>query len=129
MVVALFGLVRSPLALLVPIVAVVEGLMFSSISMFFTSIAPSIYAFNFYYTIFLTPMFFFSGVFFPLSGLPPVVQQVAWFIPLTPAVNVTRSLVSGQLALASPADLAWVGLLLLFFFPLSVASMRRRLII
>ncbi len=126
---ALFGLVHSPWALLVPAVAVVEGLMFGSISMFFTSVAPSIYAFNFYYTIFLTPMFFFSSVFFPLSGLPPVVQQAAWFIPLTPVVNLTRSLVSGQLAVSSLADLAWVGLLILLFFPLAVASMRRRLII
>ena len=128
-VVALFGLVRSPFALLVPLVAFAEGLMFSSVSMFFTSIAPSIYAFNYYYTIFLTPMFFFSGVFFPLSGLPPVVQQVARFIPLTPVVNLTRSLVSGQLSLSSLGDLAWVGLLCLLFFPLAVASMRRRLIL
>jgi lipooligosaccharide transport system permease protein len=60
-VVAAFGLVDSPWAVLVLPMAALTGLMFSSIALFFTSVAPSIYSFNYYFTLFITPMFFVSG--------------------------------------------------------------------
>jgi lipooligosaccharide transport system permease protein len=127
-VIAAFGLVSSPWALLVLPLAVLAGLMFSSIALFFTSIAPAIYSFNYYFTLFITPMFFFSGVFFPLDDFPAIVQHVSWIIPLTPVVNLMRALVSGQ-----PGAGAWWGLAIILgiiaiFFPLSLVMMRRRLL-
>ena len=64
LIIALFGLIDSPLAILVPLLALLQGLMFGAIAMFFTSLAPSIYSFNYFFTLFIPPMFFFSGVFF-----------------------------------------------------------------
>jgi lipooligosaccharide transport system permease protein len=96
--------------------------------MFFTSIAPAIYSFNYYFTLFITPMFFFSGVFFPLDKLPEIVQHLSWVLPLTPAVNLIRALVTGH-----PGEGAWGGLAILIgliavFFTLSLKMMRRRLL-
>jgi len=127
-VIAAFGLVNSPWALLVLPLAVLTGLMFGSIALFFTSIAPTIYSFNYYFTLFITPMFFFSGVFFPLDAFSPNVQRLCWISPLTPAADLTRALVSGH-----PGDGSWWGLVIIVgltavFFPLSLFMMRRRLL-
>jgi len=127
-VVAAFGVVSSPWALLALPLAVLSGLMFASIALFFTSIAPSVYSFNYYYTLFITPMFFFSGVFFPLDGFPKIVQQLSWIAPLTPAANLTRAVISGELATGTWWGLAIIVGLTSVFFPLSVVIMRRRLL-
>jgi len=126
---AAFQLIHSPWALAIPAVAFLEGLMFASIAMLFTSVVPAIYSFNYYFTLFITPMFFFSGVFFPLSSFPPIVQSLSWIAPLTPVVHITRALVSGEFQ----PYLLWVFLLIValtvIFFYLSLVTMRRRLIV
>lgn len=127
-VVAAFGLVESPWALLVLPMAVLTGLMFSSIALFFTSVAPSIYSFNYYFTLFITPMFFLSGVFFPISAFPDAMQGLTWIAPLTPVADLTRAMVSGQ-----PGEGTWWGLAIIVgytavFFPLALIMMRRRLL-
>ncbi len=126
---AIFGLVHSPCALLIPPVCFVEGLMFASIALFFTSIVPSIYSFNYYFSLFITPMFFFSGVFFPLSSFPVVVQKISLVVPLTPVVHLTRGLVSGNLHPGLLLPLAIVVAFTIPFFLLSMFTMRRRLIV
>ena len=127
-VIAAFGLISSPWAILAPVLGVLGGLMFGSISMAATSVVPSIYSYNYFFTLFTTPMFFFSGVFFPLSSLPEVVQRVAWFLPLTPMVNLTRALVQGTFHAGLLLQLLYVVGLTTFFFLLSLYGMRRRLI-
>ncbi|MBM3156004.1 MAG: ABC transporter permease, partial [Chloroflexi bacterium] len=127
-VVSAFGLIHSPWALLVLPLALLTGLMFASIALFFTSVAPSIYSFNYYFTLFITPMFFFSGVFFPLDSFPEAVQRLAWISPLTSATDLTRAIVSGD-----PASGAWWSLGIVFgltavFLPLALFMMRRRLL-
>ncbi|OGO01090.1 MAG: ABC transporter permease [Chloroflexi bacterium RBG_13_53_26] len=127
-IIAAFGLVESPWALLVIPLAALAGLMFSSIALFFTSVVPAIYSFNYYYTLFITPMFFLGDVFFPVDTLPPVLQHIAWIAPLTPVANLMRSVVTG-----SPGEGAWWGLgviagYIAVFFPLSLLMMKRRLL-
>ena len=74
------------------------GLMFASMAMCFTSVAPNIDFFNFPSFLFLTPMFFLCGTFFPLTSLPVAAQGIATAVlPLTHVVNITRGLVSGHL--------------------------------
>ena len=118
----------SPFAVLIPIVTVLEGLMFGSLAMVFTSITPSITAYNYYFTLFLTPMFFFSGVFFPLVSMPVVVQRLAWFLPLTPVVTLDRALISGELTPGLLAELGFILGLIVVLFTTSLITMRRRLI-
>jgi lipooligosaccharide transport system permease protein len=135
-VVAVFGLVSSPLFLLVIPLAFFGGLMFASIAMCFTSLAPNIDFFNFPSFLFLTPMFFLCGTFFPLTSLPSPVQGVAMAVlPLTHVVNLTRGLVSGHLESIlglNPTALivisfAWIIGVTVFFFILSINLMKKRL--
>jgi lipooligosaccharide transport system permease protein len=135
-VVAAFGLISTPLFLLVIPFAFFGGLMFASIAMCFTSVAPNIDFFNFPSFLFLTPMFFLCGTFFPLTSLPSAVQGTAMAVlPLTHVVNIMRGLVSGHLepilglnpATLIVVSLAWIILVTLFFFILSINLMKKRL--
>lgn len=123
-----FRVVPAPSVALVPLVALVVGLMFGSISMFFTSLAPSIASFNYFFTLFVTPIYFFSGVFFPLTNLPLAFQQVSGFIPLVPAVKLSRQLFYGEWHLSQLWDLGFLVLITIVFFLASLVTMRRRLI-
>ena len=122
-----FQLVSSPWALLIPVLSFLAGILFSSIAVLFTSIIPSFYSFNYYFTLFVTPMFFFSGVFFPLSSFPEIVQTLSWIVPLTPVVHITRALVQGQFHLNLLVALAIIIVLTVVFFAISLVTMRRRI--
>ncbi|MBI4288881.1 MAG: ABC transporter permease [Chloroflexi bacterium] len=124
----LFNVVPFPTVVLVPVAALLVGLMFGSMGMFFTSLAPSISSFNYYFTLFITPIYFFSGVFFPLSSLPPVFQRISEFIPLAPAVDLSRGLFYGEWHPRLMLDLAFILALTVAFFLASLVTMRRRLI-
>jgi lipooligosaccharide transport system permease protein len=125
---AAFGLVNSPWAIMVLPLAMLSGLMFASIALLFTSVAPAVYSFNYFFTLFLTPMFFFSGIFFPLDSFPEIVQDLSWIAPLTPVANLMRALFSGELGAAEWWGLAIILGVIAVFLPLSLVSMRRRLL-
>jgi len=124
---AAFQLVHSPWALLIPIICFLEGILFSAIALFFTSVVPSIYSFNYYYSLFITPMFFFSGVFFPLSSFPEIVRTLSWAVPLTPVVYITRAVIGGEFQPGLIGALALIVALIVLFFSMSLVTMRRRL--
>ncbi|MBI2829832.1 MAG: ABC transporter permease [Chloroflexi bacterium] len=124
---AAFGLVHSLWALLILPFSFLHGVMFSAIAMAMTAFAPTFYSFNYYFSLFITPMFFFSGVFFPLSSFPETVQKISWIAPLTSVVRINRALVHGQF---EPVLLGALGVVLglsIVFFALSLVTMRRRL--
>jgi lipooligosaccharide transport system permease protein len=123
-----FGLVGSPMAIFAIPVAYLIGLTFASIAMIMTATATTIGAMNNFFTLLIIPMFWVSGVFFPLENLPEIVQTLSWVLPLTPAAALVRGLVTGDL---SPWMLAWALELLAFLgVALWLAGwfMRRRLI-
>jgi lipooligosaccharide transport system permease protein len=124
---AAFQLVHSPWALLIPAVSFLGGIMFASIAILFTSLVPSFYSFNYFFTLFITPMFFFSGVFFPLSSFPDIVQTISWIAPLTPVVRLSRALFLGEFHPDLLLALAIIIVLTVLFFSISMVTMRRRL--
>ena len=126
---SIFQLVHSPWATLVPLVAFLEGVMFASIAMLYTSFVPAIYSFNYYFTLFITPMFFISGVFFPLDSFPQLMQNLSWIAPLTSVVQLNRALVSGQVHFGLFWPLVLVVALGVIFFTMSLVFMKRRLIV
>jgi len=128
-VVAAFGLVSSPLFLLVPLLAFLGGLLFSSIAMCFTAVASNIDFFNYPAFLLVTPMFLLSGTFFPLSTLPLAVQTgVQIFLPLAHVVSITRGLVLGSVEASMLLSLVWILVGTFVFFVLSINLMKKRLI-
>jgi lipooligosaccharide transport system permease protein len=127
LVISLFGLVDSPLIILVIPFLFISGLIFSGISVIFAAIVPGIDSFNYFYTLFMTPMFLFSGIFFPLDTLPPVISKIAFFTPLYHLVNICRSFSSGLLS-GTLSDIAWVFVVTILLTPYPFRLMRKRII-
>ena len=127
-VMAAFGLVHTPMALLLPPVFAIGALTFAVLGMMYTSLVSNIEHFNILFTGLLTPMFLFGGVFFPFSGLPDWAQAVGWCLPLSHLVAVTRDLTLGG---ADPMTLVHLGALLALLaavFPWPAARLRRTLL-
>ncbi len=125
---AMFGVVHSWLAVLTPVAVFLTGMMFSVIGLSFTASIPIIDYFSYYWTMFITPMFLFSGIFFPLDRLPGWVQGVAWFIPLHQAVNLMRALIlTGDVGSAAAAAL-WIVVVTGAFLVVPMNLLRRRLV-
>jgi lipooligosaccharide transport system permease protein len=124
-----FGLVRLPHGLAIVPIAFLGGLAFGSVGMWFTGLVPSIEVFNIPVFLFVTPMFLFSGTFFPLEALPAWVGWLALFFPLTHLVVLVRSLALGWLGWGLLWNLAYLVGFSLVLFPLAIARMRKRLIV
>lgn len=128
LVAALFGVVHSWLAVLSPVAIALIGMMFSVIGLAYTVSIPLIDYLSYYWTLFITPMFLFSGIFFPLERLPDVVEGIAWFTPLYHGVNLMRALwLTGDIGDAINAA-TWIVAVtgLLFVLPLNI--LQRRLV-
>lgn len=126
-VLTVLGLVGSWWALFLPPFIFLMGLMFSVMGTLFTSLIQSIDFYAYYFTLIVTPMFLFSGIFFPIDEFPAPVPQLAWLTPLYHAVNVCRALATGP----SPSvliDVAWVFVFTLGLALVPVQIMRKRLI-
>lgn len=110
-VISLFGLMDYPHSLLIIPLTLVAGFAFSGIGMCFTAIVKTIEVFNFPVFLFITPMFLFSSVFFPLTVLPGWAQTVAKFLPLTQLVTIVRDLAFGRITSAIFLNLLWLVLI------------------
>jgi len=126
-VITAFGLVSSPHVLFVIPVLFVSGLLFSEISMIFVAIVPGIDSFNYFYTLFMTPMFLFSGIFFPIETLPPLVAKIAFFTPLYHLVNICRSASLGHLQ-GNLWDIAWLVFVAAILAHYPFRMLRKRII-
>ncbi|HEX5804976.1 MAG TPA: ABC transporter permease [Macromonas sp.] len=90
------GISHSPKLLLAWPVLLAVGITFSCLALIFNALAKGYDFFTYYFTLFLTPMMFLSGVFFPREQLPAVVQWVTELLPLTHAVLLVRPLFMDQ---------------------------------
>ena len=99
-VIVLFGAVSSPLAVLAIPVAVLTALAFAAPIMAFTATRKTDEPFNLLFRFGITPLFLFSGTFFPIEKLPLFLQPLAWATPLYHGINLARGLSLGQIDLA-----------------------------
>lgn len=71
------------------------GVVFAALTMCVTAVAGSYESFNYFLTLFLTPMMVFSGIWFPASRLPAWLTHVVLIFPTPHAVTVARYLFYG----------------------------------
>jgi lipooligosaccharide transport system permease protein len=127
-VISALGFVASPLALWALPVIFCTGLAFSALGLIVTALAPSYDFFMYYFTLFITPMVLLCGVFFPPEQLPPLVQAVSAWLPLTHAVALVRPLLFGQVPADILGHLAALLSVALAAFWVAVILTRRRLL-
>jgi lipooligosaccharide transport system permease protein len=122
------GLAHSPLALWAVPVIFLTGLTFAALGLIVTAQAPSYDFFMYYFTLFITPMVLLSGVFFPTDQLPPPVQAIAAWLPLTHAVALVRPLLFGEIPADIVGHLAVLLAIAAAAFLIALALIRRRLL-
>ena len=128
LVVALFGLTKSWQALWIIPLLFLAGLTFSALGLIMTALAPNYDFFMYYFTLFITPMTLLSGVFFPITQLPPVLAGISAWLPLSHAVALARPLLLGGAAPDPGGHLAALAGYGIAAFWLAVALTRRRLL-
>ena len=108
-----------------PVLALV-ALTFSSMGMIFTALAKGYDFFAFYMTLFLTPMMFMAGGFFPREQLPKAAQIVTEYLPLTAAVNLVRPLFLGSWPEHVLINLSVLVVVAVISFAISLKLLRKR---
>ncbi len=96
-VVVLFGASRSALIVLAIPAAVLAGLAFTTPIMAFTATQRTPDRFAAMFRFGITPLFLFSGTFYPIESLPPFLQPIAWISPLWHGVDLCRALMLGTI--------------------------------
>ncbi|MBN2589101.1 MAG: ABC transporter permease [Sedimentisphaerales bacterium] len=127
-VLSLFRIIAFPYALLTPFVGFFTGLMFASLSLFITSFVKSINHFNFYFTGFISPMFFFSGVVFPIENLPDTIRPIAELVPLTHSVRLVRAICTNDYKPILFFDMIYIILFIVVFGYLAIKRLKKRLV-
>jgi lipooligosaccharide transport system permease protein len=109
LVLMLSGLAPLPSSLWVFLVIPITGLLFAGIGIVFSLRIPNIDMFSFYFTLFLTPLFLFSDVFFPLKErLAAPWLWVAEALPLLHPVRLARAAFTGEFSALVLWDLGYV---------------------
>lgn len=122
------GISREPTMILALPLLFLVGIAAAAIGLVINALARNYDFFTYYFTLVVTPMWFLSGVFFPVTQLPPWLQAVSDVLPLTAAVALVRPLVLGRLP---EAPWVYIGVLLLYIaiaFYFAVVLSRRRLL-
>jgi len=126
--IVMLGAASSPMVVFAVPVAVLTAIAFAAPIMAFTATQQGDGGFNALFRFGITPLFLFSGTFFPIEQLPLFLQPLAWLTPLYHGVAVARSLSLGQIE-----PMAWlvhIGALVAFAVAGVVAgriTFRRRL--
>jgi len=131
LVIVLFGAAESPLIVFAIPAAVLTGMAFAGPIAAFsaTQKTPSKFAAIFRFGI--TPLFLFSGTFFPISSLPAALQVVAWLTPLFHGVALTRGLSLGTIAdepVAAVIHVTYLTALAAVGAWLTIRNIRQRLV-
>jgi lipooligosaccharide transport system permease protein len=118
-VVTAFGYAPLPRALLALPAIPLSGLLFASLGIAFSLRVGKIDHMSFYFTLFLTPLFLFSDVFFPIDErLSGGWLWVAELLPLLHPVRASRAAFAGHFGWQTLWDVAYVlgvSVLLLLF--------------
>jgi lipooligosaccharide transport system permease protein len=127
-VIAAAGLAPLPAALWALPLIPLTGLLFAALGITFSLRIPSIDLFSFYFTLFLTPLFLFSDIFFPLEErLSGPWLRVAELLPLLHPVRLMRAAFRGEFSPILLWDLAYILALSAALLWLASRVTRRRL--
>jgi lipooligosaccharide transport system permease protein len=128
-VMAAFGAIPLPVGAVAVPIGFLTGAMFGGLSLLVTSFVTNINHFNFYFTGFLSPMFFFSGTVFPLDSLPRALRPLAELMPLTHAIRLTRDTILLRFSGLLLADLAFLLVITIAATYLAIRRLRRRIVV
>lgn len=122
-----FPIVTSKLAILAPLPIVLTGAVFTAIGMCFTALITVMDYYSYYFTLFLTPLFLFSGIFYPVDRFP-LGAQIAWYTPLYHCVRLCRGIFQGPFTPECIVSALWLIVVTALLLALMPRLFKRRLI-
>ena len=129
LIMALFGIFDSPVAVLAIPAAILTGLGFAAVVMALTATLKTDEAYTWLFRFVVTPLFLLSGTFFPIDDLPAWAVVAAQLTPLYHGIELVRGLTISDLPLFS--GLWHLGYLLAFLaigVTIGVRNLTRRLV-
>jgi lipooligosaccharide transport system permease protein len=123
----LFGAATSPFAALVPLPLLIGSLWIAALSLGVTAHTHDIDAFNLYLAVFFSSIFL-CGAWFPLEVLPAPLRYLAWAIPLTSAIDLTRAFLTGRFLARHLLQALYLLLAAFVCCEWALRSLRRRMV-
>jgi lipooligosaccharide transport system permease protein len=124
----IFRVIPMPYSLIAPLIGFLTGAMFATLSLLITSYVRQINQLNFYFTGFISPIFFVSGVVFPTSNLPQYVQPMVEIVPLTHPVRLVRAICTNHYQMIDLWDLSYIILFIFVIGYFAVKRLRKRMV-
>jgi lipooligosaccharide transport system permease protein len=91
-VLGLFGMAKNPLLLpLIPLMGFLVGMACGAIGLIASALVRNINQFQTVYSFLIAPLYFLSGIFFPLDEAPRFLQILASLFPLTHGVHMAQA--------------------------------------
>ena len=104
------------------------GLCFGGFGLVMNSLAPGYDFFTYFFTLVLTPMLLFSGVYFPVDQMPAWLAAIAGALPLKHAIDIARPLMLGQIPSQIVTHVAVLLAYSIAAYYVAVVLTRRRLL-
>jgi lipooligosaccharide transport system permease protein len=104
------------------------GLCFGAFGLVMNSLAPGYDFFTYFFTLVLTPMLLFSGVYFPVEQMPAWLAGVASVLPLAHAIDLARPLMLDRIPDNILLHVAVLGAYALAAYYVALMLTRRRLL-
>lgn len=123
-----WGLVTSWWGLLIPVFMALAGMAFALLALSYTGITSHIDYMGYYVILVTTPLYLFSGVFFPMSAMPKWIETLAWFNPLYHTVEICRALATGRVSVDILTHSGVLLVIVCLFIFLPVPLFKKRLI-
>jgi lipooligosaccharide transport system permease protein len=123
-----FGFVSSPFGVFGIVASVLTGLAFAAPITAFAAGQKNDSVFSMIFRFFITPLFLFSGTFFPIEQLPLIIRPIAWLTPTFHGVALARGLSLGNLdPLGAVVHLGVLGIYIVIGTICALITFRRSL--
>jgi len=127
LILVIFGAVLSPLGILIPVTLTIGALWVAALSLLITSRTHDINNYNFFMASVFSYLWI-SGAYFPLERMPKLVQLLAWAVPLTSAVDISRQLMVGNLNWKMLVELLYLIVAFLITAEFALRGLRKRMV-
>jgi lipooligosaccharide transport system permease protein len=127
LILVLFGAATSFFSILAPLPLLVGSLFIAALSLGITAHTHDIDTFNIYLAVFFSSIFL-CGAWFPIEVLPTPLRWLAWAIPLTSIVDLTRSFLIGRFQERHLFEALYLIIIAFVSCEWALRSLRRRMV-
>lgn len=122
----MFGVIESPLGVFIPGVILLGAIGLSALSLAYTASITSIYQYSYFIALAFSSLWV-CGAYFPIDRLPLPLQYLAWMLPITSVVDLSRDLMIGRLDFWSLPELLWILISALIAWTVALRQLRKRM--